>query len=441
MANDKKFIVKNGLQTNQNVLIGTSTDDGTNKLQVTGSSKLSGKVEVTQSTVATPTLSITNDGGNGAVVASFEGNTNSLQVTNPSSGDYSLINGNNGLTFNASTDGIEVTYNSSTDLEFNSSGIDFKRAPTVNGDVIWYAGNDGSGSGLDADLLDGIDSLQFLRSDEDDTFDGNLVITGNLTVSGTTTSINTEEILLADNLITLNSNYTGSAPSENAGIEVERGTLTNPSLVWDETNDWWKLNVNGSDLGRIITTADEGSGNNFDADTVDGLEASQFIRSDVNDVATGNLEFEGTVAIGNGTGSALLTMRGAGNNRVLSSDNGKIGFLDGTFAYQTYSDLNGDWTVGRYNIAERFVDKDDANYYVEPAANSIVNAIGIDADLFHNGNVDTKLSFDTDTIKLDTDGTTRVTITNTSALFANDVSAPRYLDSGDNAYLGDFAGT
>ena len=32
---------------------------------------------------------------------------------------------------------------------------------------------DGTGSGLDADLLDGISSAQFLRSDEDDTFDGN----------------------------------------------------------------------------------------------------------------------------------------------------------------------------------------------------------------------------------------------------------------------------
>ena len=35
---------------------------------------------------------------------------------------------------------------------------------------------DGSGSGFDADLLDGLDSTQFLRSDEDDTFDGNLII-------------------------------------------------------------------------------------------------------------------------------------------------------------------------------------------------------------------------------------------------------------------------
>ena len=35
---------------------------------------------------------------------------------------------------------------------------------------IWTDGNDGSGSGLDADLLDGVDSGSFLRSDASDTF-------------------------------------------------------------------------------------------------------------------------------------------------------------------------------------------------------------------------------------------------------------------------------
>ena len=50
MANDKKFIVKNGLQTDNNVLVGTSTDDGVNKLQVTGAAKVTGTVEVTQAT-------------------------------------------------------------------------------------------------------------------------------------------------------------------------------------------------------------------------------------------------------------------------------------------------------------------------------------------------------------------------------------------------------
>jgi hypothetical protein len=35
--------------------------------------------------------------------------------------------------------------------------------PTVNGNKVWNAGNDGSGSGLDADTLDGYHESSFLR--------------------------------------------------------------------------------------------------------------------------------------------------------------------------------------------------------------------------------------------------------------------------------------
>ena len=38
----------------------------------------------------------------------------------------------------------------------------------------WHAGNDGAGSGLDADTLDGINSGSFLRSDANDDFTGTL---------------------------------------------------------------------------------------------------------------------------------------------------------------------------------------------------------------------------------------------------------------------------
>ena len=65
----------------------------------------------------------------------------------------------------------------------------------------------------------------------------------NLTVSGTTTTINTETINLADNIITLNSNFTGDPDTvvEDAGIEVERGTGDNVKLFWDESEDAWTV--------------------------------------------------------------------------------------------------------------------------------------------------------------------------------------------------------
>jgi len=69
---------------------------------------------------------------------------------------------------------------------------------------------------------------------------GTLKIDGNLTVSGTTTTVNSETVTIADNIIVLNSNETGS-PSENGGIEIERGTSSNKSLTWNETDDKWTV--------------------------------------------------------------------------------------------------------------------------------------------------------------------------------------------------------
>ena len=68
-----------------------------------------------------------------------------------------------------------------------------------------------------------------------------MTVSGDLTVSGTTTTVNTETINLADNQIVLNSNFTGSSPTENGGIEIERGTQTNKTLVWNETDDKWTV--------------------------------------------------------------------------------------------------------------------------------------------------------------------------------------------------------
>jgi len=77
----------------------------------------------------------------------------------------------------------------------------------------------------------------------DVTVTGALVVGGNLTVNGTVTTVNTETINLADNIILLNSNATGTA-TESAGIEVERGTDPNRSLIWNEINDRWELQAN-----------------------------------------------------------------------------------------------------------------------------------------------------------------------------------------------------
>ncbi len=63
-----------------------------------------------------------------------------------------------------------------------------------------------------------------------------ITIQANLIVTGTTTSVNSNEVNIGDSIIKLNSDETGT-PSQNAGFEVERGTSTNVSFLWDEDAD------------------------------------------------------------------------------------------------------------------------------------------------------------------------------------------------------------
>ena len=78
------------------------------------------------------------------------------------------------------------------------------------------------------------------------TIDQNLIVTGNLTVNGTTVTLNTETVNIEDNILILNSNFTGE-PTLNAGIEVERGSQTNVSIRWNEDINKWQVTNNGTD--------------------------------------------------------------------------------------------------------------------------------------------------------------------------------------------------
>ena len=79
-----------------------------------------------------------------------------------------------------------------------------------------------------------------------------IVLTGNLVVSGTTTTVNSETINLADNIITLNSNIAGNvAPSQNAGLEVLRGNESDVLIYWNETTDKWMID---DGTAKVIAT-------------------------------------------------------------------------------------------------------------------------------------------------------------------------------------------
>ena len=83
------------------------------------------------------------------------------------------------------------------------------------------------------------------------TASGHVVVQGNLTVNGTTTTVNSNTVAIGDSIMTLNTDETGT-PSENAGFEIERGTSTNVSLLWNEGTDYWQIS-DGSTTSKIMT--------------------------------------------------------------------------------------------------------------------------------------------------------------------------------------------
>jgi len=97
---------------------------------------------------------------------------------------------------------------------------------------------------------------------------GNATITGNLTVSGTTTTVNSNTVNIGDNILVLNNDETGT-PSQDAGFEVERGTSTNVSFFWDESEDYFAIN-DGSTTSKVLTAG------NFAASFTGTLDGGTF---------------------------------------------------------------------------------------------------------------------------------------------------------------------
>ena len=89
----------------------------------------------------------------------------------------------------------------------------------------------------------------------DKTFGNDIIISGNLTVNGTQTTVSTETLAIEDNIIVLN-NGTSGTPSENAGIQVDRGSSSDVFLNWDESNDKWQFTNDGSTYYNMLTESD-----------------------------------------------------------------------------------------------------------------------------------------------------------------------------------------
>lgn len=80
---------------------------------------------------------------------------------------------------------------------------------------------------------------------------GSVLVNGDLNVIGATTSIESSELVIADNTITVNSGETGAGVTlGTAGLIVDRGSAPDAKLLFDESRDWLD-----SQTGGIVTGA------------------------------------------------------------------------------------------------------------------------------------------------------------------------------------------
>jgi len=100
------------------------------------------------------------------------------------------------------------------------------------------------------------------------TVTNDVTVNGNLDVKGTITAVNKQEIDISDNTIVLNSNFTSGSPSQDAAIQVKRGSANTVGIVWSEGNQDWTLTNDGNHYFGIarkaVFTVGDASNTSFD---------------------------------------------------------------------------------------------------------------------------------------------------------------------------------
>ena len=237
-------------------------------LGVTGAATLSSTLEVTGNITATGGVTgnvtgiLTGDVIGNANTASAWANSRTIELTGDVTGTVSGVDGGGDVTIattvaaNSVALGTDTTGNYVNDVtagtgvtvthtpaEGSSPTVAIGQAVGTTDDVTFNtvtADLTGNVTGNVTGNITGNITSTGANTMASLTTTGNVVVGGDLTVSGTTTTVNTETINLADNQIVLNSNEAGT-PTQNGGIEIERGTAANKTLVWDEAVDKWTV--------------------------------------------------------------------------------------------------------------------------------------------------------------------------------------------------------
>jgi hypothetical protein len=169
-----------------------------------------------------------------------------------------------------------VTDGGSIDFNAGNATIDFKSDmvllpgktittsggnATVFGGDVNLSGNNlcdiaAPQTGSDATNKDYVDGLVSAPHVGDKEFGGSVTVQGDLTVQGTTTTVNSETLTVADNIIDVNSNVTSGTPTEHAGLRVMRGDEAAAQIRWNEASDHWET-FNGTGWTKVALSTDD----------------------------------------------------------------------------------------------------------------------------------------------------------------------------------------
>lgn len=163
------------------------------------------------------------------------------------------VNGNTGLVTNTTGVHVNSSYIATITVD-NANSARYANESSTNtftvGTATYFVSNGNLGVGTSS-------PASKLTVNGTTALSGNVTITGNLTVTGTTLYVNTQVLNIGDNIITLNADLPGgTAPSENSGLEINRGSSANVVFRWNETVDNWEVTKDGSTYANLVTVTE-----------------------------------------------------------------------------------------------------------------------------------------------------------------------------------------
>ena len=141
-----------------------------------------------------------------------------------------------------------------------------------------------------------------------------MTVAGNLTVNGTTTTIDSVTLTIEDPLLELAKNNSGGdANTFDQGLLMNRGSLDNVAMLWDESADQFAFAVASAEDG---TTA-----GNVTIDSYADLRAGNITAVDLDGILGSNTAAAATVTTLNTTGNVVFNEAGAAVDFRVEGDN------------------------------------------------------------------------------------------------------------------------